>query len=222
MWLIRLLRYTQCVLCTLMHSAGVAKDRAVQAKGNWNVFSKRMYKWLSVWFPGWWLIANCEIRTYRTNNRDSRLFYHEVDPPLVWAGFWWYELESRDSGSVKISKSLIFLSVLNSGGCKAALRGHWTHGLRFSGTLWGLLSDMMVKIKIWPVHMITQLMPMLKLILLIYLYLLLLESLSWPPHTFWVQRIWSDCKPCTQIPAVWSAEFGGAVCRVNVSSLYLS
>lgn len=52
------------------------------------------------------------------------MLYHEVDSPLVSAGFWWYELEIRDSGSVKISKRLISLSVVDSGGWKAVLRGH--------------------------------------------------------------------------------------------------
>jgi len=125
-WVIRLFRYVQCVLCRMMHWAGVAKDRAVQVKGNWNVFSKRTYKYLSVWFPGWWLIAYCKIRTYRTNNSNSRLLYHVVDSPLVWSGFWWYEPESRDSGSVKRTESLNSLSLVDCGGWQAVHRGPWS------------------------------------------------------------------------------------------------
>jgi len=56
-------------------------------------------------------------------------------------------------------------------------------GLRFSGTRKPLkmlpLSDMMVKIKMWPAYMNMQIIPMLKLILLIYLNLLVLENKSW-------------------------------------------
>jgi len=188
-----------------------------------------MYKYFSVWFPGWWLIVNCEIRTYRANKSNSRLLYHVVDSPLVKAGFWWYEPECRDSYSVKRSESLISLSLVNSWGQLAGQWAHWSQQPMLAEIFWNSVKDKNVIPVRYGGKKSRYSLPTWKCKLQPFwshsysFTCICLCYKSWLAHALWVREYWITVfNPCIQMLALWSAGSDASVCHHIFSRLHLS